>query len=66
MEQAKKEIIEMCEKEIGRGEIFMGFYKKQELKEKNKEEKAKIGLKIKQIEDSVKINSEILDYVKSL
>jgi hypothetical protein len=66
MEQAKNEIIAMCEKEIGRGQIFIGYYTIKEKEEKNKEDKAKLGLKIKQLEDTVKINTDILNYVKSL
>jgi hypothetical protein len=66
MDKVKQELVDICEKEINRGNIFVGFYKKQEEATKDKEAKAKIGLKIKQSEDAVSFNTEFLNYLKSI
>ena len=65
MEKAKQELIDMCEKEIGRGEIFRDFYKKKEDEVPDKEEKGKIALKRIPIEDSIRFNMELVDFVKN-
>jgi hypothetical protein len=65
MEEVKKELISICEKEIARGELFIGFYKGQE-EVTDKETKAQLGLKRKQSEDAIKFNTEFLNYLKSL
>lgn len=65
MEEVKKELITMCEKEISKGDIFVGFYKEQEAKS-DKEVAGKIALKRMQIEDSIRFNQELREYIKAL
>jgi hypothetical protein len=64
MEKVKQEIIEMCEKEIARGTIFVAYYKQLEMKQK-KEDAAKTKMKRMQIEDTIVTNSDMLKFFKS-
>lgn len=61
-----KEIKEVCEKEILSSEIAIPFYKGEVEKCENSGEKAKLELKLKQIEDSLAFNNRFIDYLKTL
>ena len=65
MQNYKQDIIDNCEKEIGKGEIFIGFYKKIEATQ-DKETAGKTALKRMQVEDSVAIAKSLLEYAKSI
>lgn len=65
MEKAKQQIIENCEAEIAKGEIYIGFYKAVE-KTQDKETAGKTALKRMQVEDAVSIAKSLLKYVQEL
>lgn len=65
-EETLNDLIKMCEKEITRGEIFIGFYTAQQNATENINKKAEIGLKMQQVKDAVAVNTEMLKYFKSL
>jgi hypothetical protein len=59
-----KELIDMAEKEIVRGSIMKGYYQEQSDKEADKEERAKLDLKVMQLEEAIATNEKMLDYFK--
>jgi len=66
MEKAKNQLVETAEKEINIGELMAKFYKSQEDAESDKQEKARIGLKRKHIEDAVSFNKKLLAFLNTL
>jgi hypothetical protein len=64
MEKTKQELIEMCEKEINRATIFIAYYKALEAKQEKKEA-AQTALKRLPLEDSMKINKDMLEFFKA-
>ncbi len=65
VEKRLKEIIEVCEKEILSSEIVIPFYTKEVESAPNDGEKAKINMKLKQIQDSLDFNKRFLDYLNN-
>lgn len=59
-------MITNAESEIERNTILVDFYEKHAEDIEDKEEKSKVLLKAKQIQDTTKFNEKFLEYIKSL
>jgi hypothetical protein len=66
IQKAKPDLIDMAEKEIGRGLIMLKFYEKKIKDTKDKKDKAQIEMKTMPIKGSLGFNKELLDFIKNL
>jgi len=70
MDKIQKDVVKACKREIDMATFYIGFYQFKGTKLTTDEAKATNALKIKQMEDASKSNSEALEllneYIKTL
>jgi hypothetical protein len=65
-EQRVKDIKDICEREILNSQIAIPFYKTELEKCDNVNEKTKLEMKVKQIQDALAFNERYLEYLNTL
>lgn len=67
IKKAKQDLIDMCEKEVGRDLVMISFYEKAIKESKDKKDKANIELgKLEPIKKALAFNYKLLEHLKTL